>query len=475
MSGFNFSKPDLSFSKPFFLGIGGSGMSSLAHILLDIGLPVVGYDGKKSPTTQKLEEKGAKIYSKSDEIPDEFDAAIYSSAIRLDEHPIAKILNGRGVPFFHRSKVLHDCFSSQIGIAVAGSHGKTTTTAMTGFLLDSVGLKPSIMVGGEVAFLDGKGGRFGQGKFAVFESDESDGTFLNHDAPIRILTNIDEDHLDYYKSRRNLLDAFAKFVDKTKRRIILNLDDPGIQECISLVRSRKTIFGFSEIGSENWNKEGNASSIEGKFGLEVDSVISYKIEKGRLTFYYNGKEISFGSKFPGTHYLRNSLAAVMAGIEAGISAEEAARSISAYSGVKRRLEYLGSRAGIDVYDDYGHHPTEVKAVLSSMAEMSDEKGRTVVLFQPHRFTRTQNLYKEFAESLEFGEIVYLLPIYSAGENPIPGVSSELIVDAMKHKPILLSDDVKEGCAVLRNFLRSGDKLVTLGAGNVRDWGTEFLS
>lgn len=450
-------------------------MSSLAHILLDIGLPVVGYDGKKSPTTKILEEKGAIIYSKSDEIPDRFDAAIYSSAIRLDEHPIAKVLNDRGVPFFHRSKVLHDCFASQIGIAVAGSHGKTTTTAMTGFLLDSVGLKPSVMVGGEVAFLEGKGGRFVQGKYAVFESDESDGTFLNHDAPIRILTNIDEDHLDYYKSRRNLLEAFAKFVDKTRRRIILNLDDPGIRECIPLVRSRKTIFGFFEIDSEHWNKEKNGSSLERKFGLEVDSVIAYKIEKGRLTFLYNGSEISFSSKFPGAHYLRNSLAAIMAGIEVGISAEDAVRSISAYSGVKRRLEYLGSVDGVDVYDDYGHHPTEVRAVLSSMAEMSDGKGRTVVLFQPHRFTRTQNLYKEFAESLESGEIVYLLPIYSAGENPIPGVSSELIVEAMKRKPILLSDDVKMGCAELRKFLRSGDKLVTLGAGNVRDWGMEFLS
>lgn len=467
MSEIESSRSQLPFSKPFFLGIGGSGMSSLAHILIDLGMSVSGYDGKKSSVTAELEKKGARIYGRSDEIPESFDAAIYSSAVKIGSHPVASIFEKRNIPFYHRSQVLHDCFSHRIGIAVAGSHGKTTTAAMTSFLLDAIGMDPSVMVGGEVAFLGGKGGRFGSGEFAVFESDESDGTFLNHDAPVRILTNIDDDHLDYFKTRENLLAAFGKFVRKGTRRVILNLDDPGIRECLHSSDTKERIFGFTEISPDVWGK--SAPSVAS------DSSVPYMLENGTLTFRYRGEEISFRSKFPGAHYLRNSLAAVMAGIEAGIPARRGAEVVSGYSGVKRRLEFIGSKSGVDVYDDYGHHPTEVRAVLASMREMSATGGKTIILFQPHRYTRTQNLYKEFAESLDTGDLVYLLPIYSAGEDPISGVGSELIAKSMKKKVKILSEDVREGCKELSLCLDKGDKLLTLGAGNVRDWGLQFLS
>ncbi len=459
----------LEFSKPFFLGIGGSGMSSLAHILLDAGFAVSGYDGKKSRVTEELKNKGAEIYSSLEEIPTDgiFDAAIYSSAIRLDSHPIASYFKKKEIPFYHRSQVLHSCFKNLKCIAVAGSHGKTTTTAMVAFILEDAGLSPSVMVGGDVAFLNGIGGRFGKGSFAVFESDESDGTFLTHQAGIRILTNIDEDHLDFYKTRIKLLENFAEFISGTPDKIITDLDDHGIRDCLELVKDKSRIIGFYEISEKDWNSTRMSFS-------EYSETVPYKISGRTLFFEWSGKEYKISSRFPGRHYLTNSLAAVIASLSVGLDVEEAARFVSNYSGVKRRLEFMGNRAGVDVYDDYGHHPTEVRAVLSSIKELSDNNGRSVILFQPHRFTRTQNLFREFAESLDSGDIVFLLPIYSAGEDPIPGVTSELIANCMKVKPILLSGDLISDLESLAKILKPGDKLVSLGAGNVRDWALRFL-
>lgn len=463
-------KRNLGFSKPFFLGIGGSGMSSLAHILIDAGLQVYGYDGKKSPVTEALEKKGAVVFSSLHEIPPEgdYDAVIYSSAIRLDSHPIADYFKKKGLSFHHRSSVLHDCFRHLRCIAVAGSHGKTTTTAMTGFVLNDLGLSPSVMVGGDVAFLEGIGGRFTPGKFGVFESDESDGTFLNHRAPIRVLTNIDEDHLDFYKSREKLLEAFAQFIESTSEKMILNLDDVGIGDCLPLVKDKSKILGFYQVRSlEEISEEKSEES-------GVSDSIPYSITGRVLHFVFAGKKYEITSNFPGLHYLRNSLAAALACIAVGIDPGEASLSVSKYTGVRRRLELLGSRLGVRVYDDYGHHPTEVRAVLSSLQELSDGKGKAIVVFQPHRFTRTQNLYREFAESLDSEGTVFLLPIYSAGEDPIPGVSTKLIADEMRKKPILLSGDLSSDLKIIQGALSEGDVLVSLGAGNVRDWALRFL-
>ncbi|TGK07880.1 UDP-N-acetylmuramate--L-alanine ligase [Leptospira semungkisensis] len=464
----------LGFSKPFFLGIGGSGMSSLAHILSDAGLSVTGYDGKKSQVTETLEKKGVRIFSSLSEIPDEeiYDAAIYSSAIRLDSHPIASHFKKKGIRFFHRSEVLHSCFQHLTCIAVAGSHGKTTTTAMTAHILNDLGYSPSLMVGGDVAFLGGIGGRFSQGKFGVFESDESDGTFLKHKAEFRILTNIDEDHLDFYKTREKLLNAFAEFITNTSGKIVLDLDNIGIQDCLSQIQDKTRIVGFTQVSEEDWNSQG----INGRHAdLGLDQLVYYKIVNKFLIFRIGKEEFSFSSRFPGRHYLTNSLAAVLATQCVGVPADQAARSVSQYAGVKRRLEYIGSKHGVEIYDDYGHHPTEVKAVLSSVRELSQGSGKAVILFQPHRYTRTQNLYKDFAESLDLGETVLLLPIYSAGEDPISGVSSELIANEMKKKPNLLSGNLKSDIPILKKILSPGDVFVSLGAGNVRDWGLEFLN
>ncbi|TGK04509.1 UDP-N-acetylmuramate--L-alanine ligase [Leptospira selangorensis] len=454
----------LGFSKPFFLGIGGSGMSSLAHILADAGFEVSGYDGKKSQVTENLEKKGVKIFSKLSDLEEniEYDAAIYSSAIRLDSHPIAIFFKQKGIRFFHRSEVLHLCFEHLTCIAVGGSHGKTTTTAMTAHILNDLGYSPSVMVGGDVSFLNGVGGRFSSGKIGVFESDESDGTFLNHKAQVRILTNIDEDHLDFYHTREKLLEAFSRFISSGTQTVVLDLDDPGISDCLELVQDKSKIFGFASSSDTNIKSEG------------FRNLVHYKIENKKLIFFLDGKEFEINSRFPGKHYLTNSLAGVLAAYSLGADPKEAAKSVSGYAGVKRRLEYIGNKNGVDIYDDYGHHPTEVQAVLSSIRELSGGRGKPVILFQPHRYTRTQNLYQDFAKSLDQVETVLLLPIYSAGEDPIPGVSSELIADKMKIRPKILSGNLEADLSILKDLLKSGDVFVSLGAGNVRDWGVEFL-
>ncbi|PJZ48418.1 UDP-N-acetylmuramate--L-alanine ligase [Leptospira saintgironsiae] len=454
----------LGFSKPFFLGIGGSGMSSLAHILADAGFEVSGYDGKKSQITENLEKKDVKIFSKLSDLGEniEYDAAIYSSAIRLDSHPIAMFFKQKGIRFFHRSEVLHLCFEHLTCIAVGGSHGKTTTTAMTAHILNDLGYSPSVMVGGDVSFLNGVGGRFSSGKIGVFESDESDGTFLNHKAQVRILTNIDEDHLDFYHTREKLLEAFSKFISSGTETVVLDSDDPGIADCLGLVQDKSKIFGFT-------------SSEENTKSKDFRKLVHYKIENNKLIFYLDGKEFEISSRFPGKHYLTNSLAGVLAAYSLGADPKEAARSVSEYAGVKRRLEYIGNKNGVDIYDDYGHHPTEVQAVLSSIRELSGGRGKPVILFQPHRYTRTKNLFQDFAKSLDQVETVLLLPIYSAGEDPIPGVSSELIADKMRIRPKILSGNLAEDLSILKDLLKSGDVFVSLGAGNVRDWGLELLN
>ncbi|TGL61459.1 UDP-N-acetylmuramate--L-alanine ligase [Leptospira sarikeiensis] len=457
-------KPGLGFTKPFFLGIGGSGMSSLAHILADAGLDVCGYDGKRSQVTENLEKKGVKIFSSLSDLGEEvnYDAAIYSSAIRLDSHPIASFFKKKGIRFYHRSEVLHSCFEHLICVGVAGSHGKTTTTAMTGHILNELGFSPSVMVGGDVSFLNGVGGRYSSGKIGVFESDESDGTFLNHKAGIRILTNIDEDHLDFYHTREKLLEAFAKYISFGTEAVILDLDDPGIRDCLELVPDKTRILGFS-------------SDVDaGTKFPDLKSLVHYKIENKKLIFRLDGKELEITSRFPGRHYLTNSLAALIASFILGADPSKAAIAVSGYAGVKRRLEYIGTKDGIDIYDDYGHHPTEVQAVLSSIRELSGGRGKPVILFQPHRYTRTKNLYKDFAKSLDQVDTVLLLPIYPAGEDPIEGVSSDLIANEMQIKPKILSGNLSIDLSLLKDILRPGDVFVSLGAGNVRDWGLEFL-
>ncbi len=373
-------------------------MSPLAHIILDIGSPLFGQDKNAGVSFEYLTERGMKTVQTPDELEKiRPESAVYSSAISRNENLFFKKCEEMNIPLLHRSELLHRIFGSMKSVSVAGSHGKTTTTAMTAQIFSECGLDPAVMVGGETAILGKKGGQFGKGEIGVYESDESDGTFLNHSADVRIVTNVDNDHLDYYKELDNLYRSFGRHISGGGiGTAVLNLDDSGI--CSSLKYSDKLKFlGFS--------------------AEKKNDAVFYEIKDGKMYFHLRDTEYELEVPYPGDHYLKNGLSAALAASLCGIRIEKSVSILKNYRGVKRRLEYLGKTGNVPVYDDYGHHPTEIKSVISSSGQMKKEGGRTVVLFQPHRFTRTRELYREFAEVLQKADLLFLIPIYSAGEKP----------------------------------------------------------
>lgn len=447
--------------KAFFMGVGGSGMSSLAHLLLDYGWEVWGQDKAQSEILNSLVSRGLKTCSNSREILGmDFQFAVYSSAINKSENSFYQFFANSGLPLWHRSELMHKLFSMKKSIAVAGSHGKTSTTAMIASILWKAGLDPAVMVGGEFSLLDGKGGYFGKGEWGVYESDESDGTFLNHSAEIQIVTNIDNDHLDFYKTEENLLSAFLKFLELgSSSKRILCLDDIGVAKVTNRLKDKSSIWAYSSVPYP-----------------EISNLALFSISGRMMNFSFQGKTYSFQSPFAGRHYLLNSLGAILSAHAAGVSMETCLEAIQSYRGVKRRLEFLGEVSGVKIYDDYGHHPREIRAVLDSLEQMKEGHSRIIVLFQPHRYTRTRDHYKEFAEVLLYSDICLLLPIYSAGEKPIDGIRTELIYENMgSHKEVeILSGEIETDIRVIKSLIRKGDLLLTIGAGNVRAWG-EALS
>ena len=453
--------------KPFFIGIGGSGMSSLAHILLDLKLEVKGYDKANTDTLRKLEMRGAKITHDPESVSlDSIDYVVYSSAVK-ETHPIFKKALDEHKTLVHRSELLHELFSKKFSIAVAGSHGKTTTTAMTGQILLEGTQRPAIMLGGEFCFLNDRGGKWDNGKWGVYESDESDGTFLNHKADIKIVTNIDNDHLDHYKTVENLHEAFAKFIhNKKSSTAIVYIGDAGVEAAIDLLEDSKNIIGYVETS--------RATSLAAKFP-EI-KIEPFEIFDNELSFYRNGMLKRIKLPFAGDHYLKNAFASLLAAEIADLEIDRILETLSQYNGVKRRLEHLGTLNNIHVYDDYGHHPTEILAVIQSIKRMRPVGAKCCIIFQPHRYTRTRDHYIDFAKALDDSDILFLLPIYSAGETPIEGIATELIYDnlTIKDRTILLTGEIERDVTIIKKYILSGDYLVSLGAGNVRDWAEKFL-
>ncbi|WCL47986.1 UDP-N-acetylmuramate--L-alanine ligase [Leptospira sp. GIMC2001] len=465
-----------SYKSCFVLGIGGSGMSSLAHILIDRGIQTIGYDKGSNKQTSQLVDRGILFFQTADAFIESGvvpEMAVHSSAIK--DHPLLDWLRDKGIPIFHRSEVMHSFFAEKMTISIAGSHGKTTTTAMVSQIFLDLNLDPSIMIGGETDILNGRGGRWGQGPYGVYESDESDGTFLNHLADYRILTNIDDDHLDHYINRDNLTDSFASYLNtKDGKKSIAYIGDSGICEALK-----------KDIDVTNIILVGERSDFEilkSTIPHSLDQFHRFNyIEKGFDSWKLISDEISISYSVPfyGDHYRINASLAIALGLELGLDPQSIQNSISKYKGVKRRMEVLGSCNGASIIDDYGHHPTEVKAVLTGFME-AKEKGnidRVIVIFQPHRFTRTQNLFKDFANELKIADKIFILPIYSAGEEPISGVSSNLIFDELiQSKPdtCLLQGDIDKDCKQILPFLQNNNVLITLGAGSVRSWGERLI-
>jgi UDP-N-acetylmuramate--alanine ligase len=465
------------------LGIGGSGMSSLAHILLDMGFTIYGYDKKQTEITGHLTERGATIYPNLDSIDArKINFIIFSSAINDKNHEIFSEVSKLSIPMFHRSDVLHKIFSLSNSVSVAGSHGKTSTTTMLAQVLESEKLDPSIMIGGDTDVLGKKGGKFGKGKWGVYESDESDGTFLKHKANIRIVTNVDNDHLDHYHTREKLENAFLEYISPgTEGIAILQGQDEGIQSILNALRNKANIsskFKLYVLNEKSFEKNANysitMSHLKTKLGNQLVQIL-FEIKNGECFFTYLEKEYSLRLPFSGVHYLTNALCALFASLEIGISLEKGLITLVKYVGVKRRQEVLGIKNDIKVIDDYGHHPTEIRTVIQSLKEEMKRSERLVVLFQPHRYTRTSFLQKELANSLDPSDFLFLLPIYSAGENLIPGISAGTIAKHLKTKSYqILNGPIASDVESIRTKLGKGDTFLCIGAGNVRDWGIEFL-
>ncbi|MFN8007687.1 MAG: UDP-N-acetylmuramate--L-alanine ligase [Terriglobia bacterium] len=437
--------------KIHFVGIGGVGMSGIAEVLLNQGFSVSGSDLKTSPVTQRLVSFGAKIYEGHhvDHLKD-VDVVVISSAIR-PSNPEVQEAQLRQIPIIPRAEMLAELMRPKYGITVAGTHGKTTTTSMVAILLQKAGMDPTVVVGGRLNAL-GSNAKLGTGDFMVVEADESDRSFLLLSPTLAVVTNIDEDHMESYEGIEDLKSAFVNFMNKVPfyGSVILCLDDPNLQSLIPQIRRRMVSYGFN-----------------GQSDLNILSPVS---EGFRSLFHlrYRGDDLGeFQLGIPGKHNLLNAAAAVAVGLDLGIPVSTLKDALAGFSGADRRFQVKGQNRGITIIDDYAHHPTEIKATLEAARQLGDQ--RIVVVFQPHRYSRTQYCFDEFARSFYQADVLILMDIYAAGEEPLEGVSSERLVEAIKsfgHKNVRHFPALVDLPAALAAELREGDLVITMGAGNI---------
>lgn len=444
-----------------FIGIGGIGMSGIAEVLLNLGYQVSGSDLKETEITRRLQSLGGEItYGHKGEHIQGAEVVVISSAVRPD-NPEVLAARQALLPVIPRAEMLAELMRLKYGVAVAGSHGKTTTTSMVANVLAYGGLDPTVIIGGR---LDkwGSNARLGQGAFMVAEADESDGSFLHLSPSIAVVTNIDLEHLDYYKDLDQIQETFLDFLGRLPfyGLAILCLDDPHLPSLIPKLKKRYRTYGLtaqSDIQARDIN------------------------QKGLFTQYrlYNaGKdwgEIHF--KIPGLHNVYNSLAAIAVGFELEVPFNRIQEAFEGLEGVQRRFQVRGEYCGAIVMDDYGHHPTEIRATLNAIRGCWPDH-RIVVVFQPHRFTRTKALFDEFTTSFYQADCLLMLPIYAASEDPIEGINSEYLLEGIKgkgHREARLFSHPAEVISSLQEILKAGDVLVTLGAGDVWKIGQELIS
>jgi len=446
--------------KLHFVGIGGIGMSGIAELLLNLGYAVSGSDLRRSPVTDRLEALGGKIFIGHDAANIEgANVVVISSAVRADNAEVieAKRLQ---IPVIPRAEMLAELMRLKYGVAIAGSHGKTTTTSMIATILVNGGFDPTVVIGGRLnAF--GSNAKLGKGDFLVAEADESDGSFLKLTPAIAIVTNIDREHLDYYADLEEIRSAFAAFVNKVPfyGAAVLCLDDPNVQAIIPRIERRIVTYGTSH------QADLIASHVEFQ-----DFGSSYKVR-------YRGNPLGIiRLRVPGEHAVLNSLAAVATGLELDIPFEKIASALASFQNADRRFQVKGKKRDILVVDDYGHHPTEIITTLSAARRACDRRILTV--FQPHRYSRTKALQEDFARAFYQTDVLIVLPIYAAGEEPIPGITAEQLVEQIKkfgHRDVCYAANFIEAHNLLKEKLRDGDLLLTLGAGDVWKVGEEYLN
>ncbi|MER5888243.1 UDP-N-acetylmuramate--L-alanine ligase [Streptomyces sp. NPDC001941] len=450
--------------RPHFIGIGGAGMSGIAKILAQRGARVAGSDARDSETAAALRALGVTVHigHAAGHLADDASCVVVSSAIRPDNPELARATE-LGVPVVHRSDALASLMDGLCAIAVAGTHGKTTTTSMLAVALTELGLDPSYAIGGDLAG-PGTNARHGEGEVFVAEADESDRSFQKYDPEVAIVLNVELDHHANYASMDEIYESFEAFAAKIR---------PG---------------GTLVVGEHSGARE-LARRVAGAKELDVVTVGESAGSDVRLTritprgmtsevaVLMDGTEHVFTVSVPGRHYAHNAAAALAAGARAGVDPAALAPALTAYTGVGRRLQLKGEAAGVQVIDSYAHHPTEMTADLEAMRGAAGDARRLLVVFQPHLFSRTQELGKEMGDALALADASVVLDIYPAREDPIPGVTSEVIVDAARAAgavvtPVHDKDTVPD---VIAGMARPGDLVLTMGAGDVTDLGPRILA
>jgi UDP-N-acetylmuramate--alanine ligase len=445
--------------KIHFVGIGGVGMSGIAEVLLNQGYGITGSDLKLSPVTERLASLGARIFEgHRTEHLDAADVVVTSSAVKPD-NPEVEEARRRQIPIIPRAEMLAELMRSKYGITVAGTHGKTTTTSMVATILQHAGMDPTVVLGGRLNSL-GSNAKLGTGDFMVVEADESDRSFLMLSPTLAIVTNIDEDHMESYRDVEDLKNAFIQFVNKVPfyGAVILCLDEPNVQSIIPSIKRRIISYGFS-----------------GQADLHILSPIHQGFHS-QFQLRYRGEMLGqFQLSIPGKHNVLNATAAAAVGLDLGLEPENLRTALESFGGADRRFQVKGRANGIIVIDDYAHHPTEVKATLEAARSLGDH--RIMVIFQPHRYTRTRYCFEEFARSFYQADVLILPEIYPAGEEPIEGVTSARLVESIKaygHKNACYIANPSEIVAQLQSELEAGDLVITMGAGNVWRIGEDLL-
>ena len=443
-----------------FTGIGGIGMSGIAEVLLNLGYQISGSDQQLSPTTDRLAKLGARIFEGHSAVNIAgAKAVVVTSAVNPKNPEIAEARRLQ-IPVIPRGELLAELMRVKYGIAVAGSHGKTTTTSMTATVLSMAGLDPTVVVGGKVASMGGSNARVGHSDFLVVESDESDGSFLKLSPILAVVTNIDQEHLDYYPSIVEIRAAFLEFIQKVPfyGAAILCLADENIQQLLPAINRRTVTYGRTPQAD-----------------LEIAGAACGHFES-RFTIHQRGRDLGeFHLHVPGLHNVLNATAAIAIALELDIKLPVIREAIASYTGVERRFQTRGEERGITVIDDYGHHPTEIRATLAA-ARLCDFK-RIHVIFQPHRYTRTQHLMDEFAKSFHQADSVYVLDIYAASEPPIAGITSDVLSQRVRdfgHRCVDYTGSVDNAVDVVLQNAGPGDLVLTLGAGNVWQAGEKIL-
>lgn len=444
-----------------FVGIGGIGMSGIAELLLNLGYKVSGSDLGSTAITQNLARLGGTIYQgHRSEMIEGANVVVTSSAIPPDNPEVVKAKESN-VPVIMRAEMLAELMRlKKFGIAIAGSHGKTSTTSMVSWMLAYAGLDPTIVIGGKVDALGGNA-KLGEGEFLVAEADESDGSFLKLSPVVEVITNIDLEHLDYYRDLDHIKATFLQFIDKIPfyGAAVVCLDDESIADILPAIKKRTITYGLtsqSDIYGED------ISWQEGRVHFTVRNAAGVL---GRLDIAP-----------PGIHNVYNALAVVCVGVELDLPFDKIQGALQSFAGVQRRMQKKGEIDGITVVDDYGHHPTEIRATLAAIKQAWPEK-RLVVLFQPHRYSRTKALFSQFQTCFHKADYLVMTDIYAASEKPLEGVSSEaLLAAAAQHgqRRTRYIGRVETMAAELLPMLKKGDLVLTLGAGNIVRVGEELL-